>query len=118
MEVTLKKTKINTSILKQAMRCSVSDFVGGDFIGWCFFNNEQYLVCYQSATNNISKVMLFYRVDKAYQVGSDKRILVTLKFNRYIDVLYEFENTFEAENFYNRVMNAKETALKKGQFFI
>lgn len=118
MEVTLKKTKITNSILKQTLKSRPHDFNNSDVLGWCFFDKIKYMVIYQSSTNTLTKYPLF---KSAEPVNSQNGLTIEVKVSiggNYTPTSYKCESIEEQNKFIEKLKQVKNLAETRGQFFL
>ena len=118
MEVILKKTKITSSILKQALRSTSIDLSVGEILGWCVYGKfGKYIVCYRSDTKGLSIYPMFKDIDSAHVENNAYTVQVKLGGN-YIPLKYACTDENVKNNFVEILKKAKHTAETRGQFFI
>lgn len=122
MEVILKKTKITTSILKQALRSTEVDLNVGEVLGWCLFGKAKYIVCYRSDVKGLSIFPMFkeIKVEQKYKDSSEnKTFLVEVNLGgNYVPLKYTCSNESDKTRFIEALNKAKHNAETRGQFFI
>lgn len=122
MEVTLKKTKITSSILKQTVRSTVDDLTVGEIIGWCLYSGLKFMICFRKDTNSLSKYPIFKEITFIPQHkdnGENRNYLVKVHLGgMYAPHTYTCSDYDEVNNVINILNNAKNMAELKGQFYI
>jgi hypothetical protein len=126
MEITLKKTKITSSILKQTLRSTEIDMRVGDVLGWCLFGKLKYVVIYRSDVKGLSIYPLFRDIRSGESfapddVGSSVLVGYWVKVElggNYIPITYQTKNEVEKDQFIKLLESIKDRAIVKGQFFI
>lgn len=118
MEVILKKTKITSSILKQALRSTSIDLSVGEILGWCVYGKlGKYIVCYRSDTKGLSIYPMFENIDSDHVENNAYTIQVKLGGN-YIPLKYTCTDENDKNNFVEILKKSKHIAETRGQFFI
>jgi hypothetical protein len=118
MEVILKKSKITSSILKQALRSTESDFKAGEILGWCIYDKIRFIICYRSDTKSLSKYPMFKDLIEERCIRNEKYVLKVSVGNAYIPISYVSETKEERDIFLRLLKEVKDSAETKGQFFI
>lgn len=122
MEVTLKKTKITNSILKQALRSTEIDFKVGEILGWCICGQIKYIVCYRTDIKSLSIFPMFKDLTteqrhKSINGFDNFAVNVSLGGN-YKPLTYVQKTKEENDEFVKLLKKVKHNAEIKGQFFI
>ncbi len=122
MEVILKKSKITAGILKQTVRCTREDFENAEILGWCKYDNFNYIVCYRSGSKTISKYPMWTSVETQQegeeQFGPIKYNVVVKYSERFGSTSYAYTDEQECQKVFELFTKAKEAAIEKGQFYI
>lgn len=119
MEIILKKTKINNSILKQALRSTEIDFKVGEILGWCIYDKMKYIICYRSDINLISRFPMFkdLTTEECHNETYKYSLKVSLGSN-YTPITYISKTKEENEELVKLFKVVKHKAEVRGQFFI
>lgn len=122
MEVTLKKTALTSRILKQCQQATRVDFEKGEILGWCIYESNNYIVCYRSDINLVSKYPLFAQIEvppNKSEVGDPVYYEIVIFPGGNLRLLsYRTNSEQEKDQIINILNEAKKKALEKGQFYI
>jgi hypothetical protein len=119
IELILKKTKINSTILAQSLNCNLIDLKEQTILGWCVYKNQKYIIVYFKETYVIKKYELFTSLEEIEDITGAE-----YKFN--FKVWYASERchyyqrkSLELRNQSIEILKeAKFKATEKGQFYI
>lgn len=120
MEVLLKKSKITSSILKQAFKPTDEEMCTSEILGWCLFNKLKYIVFHKNGV--ITKYPLFTEtvIKGPFENSGEPgyyRLTVRLG-GSWVPHEYSSENVDELESLAISLERSKAIAIEKGQFFI
>ena len=122
MEVLLKKSKITTGILAQALTASVTDLRYSEVLGWCMYKklkqHSRYIVLYNSKTNELRKYLMFDELTTEHDHSSNPFSVKVYFGVHYNSLWYQTADDSESTELIKVLEKVKQQALTAGQFYI